>query len=55
MDSEAEALPFDLPDTEVARRFSEQDLVSAPVVDADDTLLGIVTSTDLIGYLLEQY
>ena len=27
MDSEARALPFDMPDTEVARTFSEQDLV----------------------------
>ena len=28
---------------------------SLPVVDADGTLAGIVTSTDLIRYLLEQY
>jgi magnesium transporter len=53
MDSETRALPFDLPDTEVARIFSEQDLVSAAVVDENGTLLGRITIDDVVDVIME--
>jgi CBS domain-containing protein len=39
---------------EVAEIFATQDFHSLPVVDNNE-LKGIVTSTDVIKYLLEQY
>ncbi|MGV0922285.1 CBS domain-containing protein [Empedobacter tilapiae] len=45
------------PDTnikDVAEILSEQSFHSLPVVD-DDEVVGIVTTTDLVKYLLEQY
>jgi len=53
MDSKAEALPYDMPDTEVARIFSEQDLVSAPVVDDNGVLLGRITIDDVVDVIME--
>ena len=53
MDSEAAAIPFDMPDTEVARIFSEQDLVSAPVVDAEGRLIGRITIDDVVDVIME--
>jgi len=53
MNSEAKAIPFDLPDTEVARIFSEQDLVSAPVVDANGRLIGRITIDDVVDVIIE--
>lgn len=40
---------------EVAELFSKQRFHSMPIVDKDTKLVGIVTTTDLINYLLEQY
>jgi len=40
---------------EVAEIFSDQDFHSLPVVDEQGELQGIVTTTDVIKYLLEQY
>lgn len=45
------------PDTnikEVAKIFTEKDFHALPVVD-NDNLVGIVTTTDVIRYLLDQY
>jgi magnesium transporter len=53
MDGDAEAIVVDMPDTEVARIFSEQDLVSAPVVDAHGKLLGRITIDDVVDVILE--
>jgi len=53
MNSEVKAIPFDLPDTEVARIFSEQDLVSAPVVDANGRLIGRITIDDVVDVIIE--
>ncbi|TPN82986.1 CBS domain-containing protein [Aquimarina algicola] len=39
---------------EVAEMLSEKEFHALPVVD-DEKLVGIVTTTDLINYLLEQY
>jgi CBS domain-containing protein len=40
---------------EVAEIFLDADFHALPVVDKNDNLRGIVTTTDLIKYLLEQY
>ena len=50
----AAAIPFDMPDTEVARIFSEQDLVSAPVVDDEGRLLGRITIDDVVDVVIEE-
>jgi magnesium transporter len=38
----------------VARRFEEQDLLSAPVIDADGRLLGRITVDDVVDVIREQ-
>lgn len=53
MDSQTRPLSFDLSDTEVARQFSELDLVSAPVVDADGRLIGRITIDDVVDVIIE--
>ena len=53
MDSEAEVITVDLPDTDVARIFSEHDLISAPVVDAAGKLLGRITIDDVVDVIIE--
>ncbi|HBK17104.1 MAG: magnesium transporter [OM182 bacterium] len=53
MDSEAPAILVDEPDTAVARKFSERDLISAPVVDAEGFLLGRITIDDVVDVILE--
>lgn len=53
MDTEAQALPVDMSDTDVARWFSEEDLISAPVVDLDGKLLGRITIDDVVDVIIE--
>ncbi|NIP13597.1 MAG: magnesium transporter [Pseudomonadales bacterium] len=53
MDTEAESIPAETPDTEVARLFSEQDLISAPVVDEDGRLIGRITIDDVVDVIIE--
>ncbi len=53
MDTEAPAIKVDTPDTEVARLFSELDLVSAPVVDDSGHLLGRITIDDVVDVIIE--
>ena len=53
MDSAATAIAVDTPDTEVARIFSEQDLISAPVIDAEGHLLGRITIDDVVDVIIE--
>ena len=50
-----DTLPFDAktPDTEVAKRFSEEDLISAPVVDSKGKLLGRITVDDVVDVIIE--
>ena len=40
---------------EVAETFLDSEFHALPVVDSDKTLLGIVTTTDLIKYLVAMY
>ncbi len=53
MNSEATAIDVDTPDTEVAKIFSEQDLISAPVIDAEGRLLGRITIDDVVDVIIE--
>jgi magnesium transporter len=53
MDTETPALPVDLQDTDVARIFSERDLISAAVVDERGVLLGRITIDDVVDVILE--
>ena len=53
MDTDARANPVDTNDTEVARLFSEEDLVSAPVVDATGKLVGRITIDDVVDVIIE--
>lgn len=53
MDTEARAIPVDMSDTDVARLFSEEDLISAPVVDLDGKLVGRITIDDVVDVIIE--
>ena len=53
MDTDATAIVVDMVDTEVARLFTEQDLVSAPVVDAAGRLVGRITIDDVVDVIIE--
>jgi magnesium transporter len=53
MDADAAVIRVDTSDTEVARIFSEQDLVSAPVVDTADQVVGRITIDDVVDVILE--
>lgn len=52
MDSEATAIPVDMSDTDVARIFTEQDLVSAPVIDPQGRLVGRITIDDVVDVIV---
>ncbi len=54
MDTEFPAIPADLPSREVARRFEDLDLISAPVMDADGRLLGRITVDDVVDVIREE-
>ena len=53
MDSDAPAIPVDTPDTEVARIFSDHDLISAAVVDDQGRLVGRITIDDVVDVIIE--
>ena len=53
MDTEAEAIPATMPDSEVASLFERHDWVSAPVVDAGGKLLGRITIDDVVDVIRE--
>src|SRR5690554_3831806 len=54
IDDELESLHVDTPAQEVARQFSDNDWVSAPVVDDGNVLLGRVTIDDVVDIIREQ-
>jgi magnesium transporter len=53
MDTEAEAIPCDMPDSEVASLFTTYDWVMAPVIDHDGKLVGRVTIDDVVDVIRE--
>ncbi len=53
MDANSTAVPVDMPDWEVAAIFSDEDLVSAPVLDRDGKLVGRITIDDVVDVIAE--
>lgn len=53
MDEDAEAIPVDMTDSEVAKLFERYDWLSAPVVDAQSHLLGRITIDDVVDIIRE--
>ncbi|HCJ39513.1 MAG TPA: magnesium transporter [Halieaceae bacterium] len=53
MDSDTPALHVDQPDTEIARVFSDRDLISAAVVDDQGQLRGRITIDDVVDVIIE--
>lgn len=51
MDSQIEAITADTSDTAVAKIFETQDLISAPVVDENNKLLGRITIDDVVDVI----
>lgn len=54
MDRDFVPILVDQPSREVAQHFAEQDLISAPVVDADGRLLGRITVDDMVDVIREE-
>ncbi len=54
MESDFEPVAATQPSGEVARRFQDQDLISAPVVDDERRLLGRITVDDVVDVIREQ-
>lgn len=48
------SIPLDMDQEEVAYVFSKQDLVSAPVVDASNRLIGVITVDDVVDVIHEE-
>ena len=53
MNTEIRGIHVDLTDSEVAQLFQRQDLVSAPVVDNKNRLLGRITIDDVVDVIVE--
>ena len=53
MQTDVTGIAADTPDTEVARLFQDSDLLSAPVVDAQNRLLGRITVDDVVDLIRE--
>jgi magnesium transporter len=53
MNRDVTGIPATLPDVEVARLFEDRDLVSAPVIGEDGTLLGRITIDDVVDVIRE--
>ncbi len=51
MDREVEGISADLTAAEVAKLFEDRDLVSAPVVDSEDKLVGRITVDDVVDVI----
>jgi len=53
IDTSTRAIPVDMPDHQVAIEFEHHDHVSAPVVDQDGFLLGLITIDDVLDVIRE--
>jgi len=54
MDDKVTAIPSDMEDNDVAMVFEDLDLISAPVVDANNMLLGRITVDDVVDVIREE-
>ncbi|MDH5737263.1 MAG: magnesium transporter [Gammaproteobacteria bacterium] len=54
MDTYLEPIPADMPRQEVTSRFEKYDLVSAPVVDSNNRLLGRITIDDVVDAIIDE-
>ncbi|MCW9012636.1 MAG: magnesium transporter [Gammaproteobacteria bacterium] len=54
MDNESEAIPSDMQDNEVAKLFETLDLISAPVIDGNNVLLGRITIDDVVDVIRDE-
>jgi magnesium transporter len=54
MHTDVQPIPADMPDTEVARIFEDDDLISAPVVDEEGKLVGRITIDDVVDVIREE-
>ncbi len=51
--TKVEAIPADMPDSDVAHLFEKHDWVSAPVVNEDNKLLGRITIDDVVDVIMD--
>lgn len=54
MSHQVEPIPANMTDRDVARRFEKHDLISAPVVDKDNRLLGRITIDDVVDVIRDE-
>ncbi|PSV26668.1 MULTISPECIES: magnesium transporter [unclassified Photobacterium] len=54
MEDADEAIPVDMPDSEIANLFERRNWVSAPVVDQNNLLLGRITIDDVVDLIREE-
>lgn len=54
MDRSVQTIPVDMPAKQVATEFEHHDLISAPVTDADQRLLGTITIDDVVDVIREE-
>ena len=54
MVTEIEAIPADMSEHDVAAKFERYDLVSAPVIDQDNRLLGRITIDDVVDVIIDE-
>jgi magnesium transporter len=55
MRSDLRIIPADMDQEEVAFLFRQRDLISAPVIDADGRLLGVITVDDVVDVIHEEH
>ncbi len=53
IDTGSRAIPIDMPDSQVALEFEHHDLISAPVVDEHNNLVGRITVDDVVDVIRE--
>lgn len=54
MDNNVDPIPSDMSDSDVAKLFENYDLISAPVVDGNNFLLGRITIDDVVDVIREE-
>ena len=54
MSHQADAIPASMDDSDVAHRFEKYNLISAPVVDKDNRLLGRITIDDVVDVIRDE-